>query len=93
MPAISLFSFLPYPLGMILSTVIQFYVILIVVWAVLSWFNQQGSGFVNEIYVLLDRIVEPFVGLFRRFIPTMGGLDFSPLIAIIVLQIVFRLLA
>jgi YggT family protein len=30
--------------------------------------------------------------LFRRFIPTAGGMDFSPIVAIIVLQVVARLI-
>jgi len=32
--------------------------------------------------------VEPFLGLFRRLLPSFGGWDFSPILAIITLQIV-----
>jgi YggT family protein len=84
-------SLVPYPLNMLLSSLVQFYVLLIIAWAVLSWFN-QGTGFIGDIYRILDRVVDPYVSLFRRFIPLAGGMDFSPFVAIIVLQIVFRLL-
>jgi YggT family protein len=80
-----------FSLRTILMYAINFYVLIIVAWAILSWFN-KGSGVVNDIYQALDKIVSPFVDIFRRFIPTAGGMDFSPFIAIIVLQIVGRML-
>jgi YggT family protein len=36
----------------------------------------------------LRDICEPLLGIFRRFIPSVGGIDFSPLLALIVLGIV-----
>jgi YggT family protein len=84
-------SLVPYPLNRILYSLVQLYVIIIIVWAVLSWFN-KGKGLISDIYDILDRIVSPYVNLFRRFIPSAGGMDFSPLIAIILLQVVARLL-
>jgi uncharacterized protein YggT (Ycf19 family) len=90
-PTTPLFPLIPYPLSTIVMGLVQFYVLLIVIWAILSWFN-QGRGFVNDIYEILDKIVSPYINLFRRFIPTAGGMDFSPLVAILVLQLVLRLL-
>jgi YggT family protein len=87
----ALFLLIPYPFNMLLNALVQFYMIVIVAWAVLSWFN-KGQGVVNDIYGVLDKIVSPYVNLFRRLIPSAGGMDFSPFIAIIVLQIVARLL-
>ncbi|MDR2586848.1 MAG: YggT family protein [Coriobacteriales bacterium] len=83
-------SLIPYPLNWVLGSLVQFYVIVIIVWAVLSWIN-KGTGLISDIYNVLDRIVSPYVNLFRRFIPSAGGMDFSPLIAIILLQVVARL--
>jgi YggT family protein len=91
MTAAAFVSLVPYPLNAFLGSLLQFYVIIIVVWAILSWFN-KGGGLVNDIYNILDKIVSPYVNLFRRFIPSAGGMDFSPLIAIILLQVVGRLL-
>jgi uncharacterized protein YggT (Ycf19 family) len=90
MPAALFASVVPYPLSAILYSVGQLYMFVIVVWAVLSWFN-QGKGLVNDVHQVLDKIVSPYVGLFRRFIPTAGGMDFSPLVAIILLQVALRL--
>jgi uncharacterized protein YggT (Ycf19 family) len=91
-PSVAAFGLVPYPLNTVLIGLVQFYVLIIIVWAVLSWFNQSRGGAIHDIYEILDRIVSPFINLFRRFIPTAGGMDFSPLIAIILLQIVLRLL-
>jgi YggT family protein len=82
---------IPYPLSTILSGLVQFYVLLIIAWAILSWFR-QGEGFIADVYGILDKVVSPFIDLFKRFIPTAGGIDFSPLVAIILLQFVLRLL-
>ena len=40
----------------------------------------------------IDRLLEPLYAPIRRFLPQTGGLDFSPVILIIVVQIVARLL-
>jgi YggT family protein len=40
----------------------------------------------------LDRIVEPFLNPIRRVVPLAGMLDFSPLILILLVQLVARLL-
>jgi uncharacterized protein YggT (Ycf19 family) len=91
MPITPLFALVPYPLNVLLNALVQFYVLIIIVWAIISWFN-RGSGLANDIYQILDKIVSPYINLFRRFIPSAGGLDFSPLIAIILLQVVLRVL-
>lgn len=75
----------------ILNSIVSFYCLLIFVWALLSWFKTANKT-VRDIYKMLDTIVSPYVNLFRKFIPPMGGMDLSPLIALIVLQLVSRLL-
>lgn len=40
----------------------------------------------------LRDVTEPYLGLFRRFIPPIGPVDVSPIVAILVLQIVGRLI-
>lgn len=76
----------------ILTTAINCYSMVIVFWVVLSWFRTAHKT-VNDIYKVLDKIVAPYVNIFRKIIPTVGGLDFSPMIALIVLQAVVWLLA
>jgi YggT family protein len=89
--AVAVFGLLPPSLGVIVVALVRFYMLLIIAWAILSWFN-QGRGVVHDIHEILDRIVSPYVNLFRRFIPTAAGIDFSPLVAILLLQIVMSLL-
>lgn len=75
----------------VVHTAINFYSILIVVYVLMSWFPNMG-GTVSTIYEALGKICEPYLGLFRRILPPAGGLDFSPIIAIFVLQLVVRLI-
>ena len=60
--------------------------ILIILRIFMSWipsidWEQQPIKFIRE-------VTDSYLDIFRRFIPPLGGLDFSPIIAIIVLQII-----
>ena len=72
-------------LGNAYSTVIFVYVLM-------SWIP-NGSGIIGEIYRVLGRICDPYLDLFKRLLPPIGGmLDITPIIALVVLQFVVRLL-
>lgn len=63
---------------------IYFYMILIYV--LMSWVPAVRESFVGE---LLGKIVEPYLSVFRRFIPAIGGmLDISPIVALIALRFI-----
>lgn len=47
----------------------------------------------DAILTFLRDVTEPYLRIFRRILPSFGGLDFSPLVAIIVLQAAARLLS
>lgn len=67
----------------VLSLVLQAFQIIIVVWALLSWLpGGQQSGFGQALGHLADLVVGPI----RRVLPTVGMFDFSPLVAILLLQ-------
>lgn len=67
------------------------YEMLIVVWCLMSWVPRGvGRGGVDAFRDALGMLVEPYLGFFRRFIPPLGGIDFSPIIAIFALQIIER---
>ncbi len=51
------------------------------------------SRWSDAILGFLREVCEPYLRLFRRFLPSFGGLDFSPVVAIIVLQLAARLIA
>ncbi|MDP9602213.1 UNVERIFIED_ORG: YggT family protein [Variovorax paradoxus] len=57
---------------------------LLVVYAVLSWIPGASPMLLD----LISRLAEPLVRPFRRFIPLIGGVDLSPLAAIVVLQVI-----
>ena len=70
----------------------QFYGLLIIVYVLMSWLPMNGAT-VQDVYRVLGSLVEPYLGLFRRFIPPMGGMDFSPIIAIVLLNFLVGWLA
>lgn len=75
----------------ILSQLIEVYSWLIIVSAILSWVpNISGTqnSLVADISEVLHKITEPYLGLFRKFMPPLGGIDFSPVVALLVLQII-----
>jgi len=47
----------------------------------------------NPVRAFLDKLVEPLLGPIRKIVPPIGGLDFSPLVLIIVLQILESLIS
>jgi YggT family protein len=51
------------------------------------------SRWSDAVLGFLREVCEPYLRLFRRILPSFGGLDFSPIIAIIVLQLAARLIA
>jgi len=64
---------------------LDFYEILIIVYVLLSWLPASGAVF--EVRRALGGIVEPYLGLFRRIVPTMGMIDISPIVGLLVLQL------
>jgi YggT family protein len=71
------------------------YTILIFAWVVASLVFSFGMRVpynrgVNLVLEFLREVCEPYLRLFRKFIPMFGPLDITPIIAIIVLQIVTR---
>lgn len=72
---------------------VDFYVGLIIVYILMSWLPSM-PGIVGDLYQVLGRLCDPFLDLFRRIIPPIGGsgmaIDFSPVVAVLVLQIAAR---
>ena len=75
----------------LISGLVQFYEYLIIAYIIMSWFR-PATGFLRDAYVALGTITEPYLGIFRRFIPPIGMIDISPLVALIVLQLLERVL-
>ena len=64
---------------------LEIYSYLIIGYVLLSWFPNARESFIGQI---LGRIVEPYVGVFRRFIPPIAGLDLSPIAALFALRFI-----
>ena len=80
-----------------LAYLIQFLTILITIltWAILirvllSWIPNLDRS--NPLVQLLDQVTSPVLEPARRIIPPLGGMDFSPIVVILVLQFLERLL-
>jgi YggT family protein len=73
-----------YTLANTLDFAITIVIFLIIVRAVLSFLpvGNQRNGFVEA----LDRVVDPILAPFQRILPSAGGIDFSPMVAILALQ-------
>ena len=79
-------------IALFLYRLIDFYEILIIIWCILSWIPLREGSVVTDIARAIDSIVSPYMNLFRRFIPPFGGLDFTPILAIVVLGLIQRLI-
>lgn len=76
----------------LICKLVDIYAFILFIYVLLSWIPSGNSTFV-KIYEALGKICDPFLALFRKFIPPMGGLDFSPVVAIIALELVARVIA
>ena len=86
----------PDPLVLALLTVMRLvrmllvlYMILIIVGVILSW---VGQGARHPIVPLIYQLTDPVLAPIRRFLPNLGGLDLSPLVALIGIQFLIILL-
>lgn len=85
-----------YRLINLISALVNFYEWLVIIWCFMSWFPLREGSLMYDVAVVIDRIVSPYMNLFRRFIPPLGGMDFSPIVGLFVLSfgehLIFRLL-
>lgn len=73
----------------LLGLTINIFLFAVVIRAVLSWINPDPY---HPLATLLDSLTEPVLGPARRVMPAMGGLDLSPILAIIGLILLKMLL-
>ena len=78
-------------LGDLLKELINLYFYMIILFVLFSWLG-AGNARTAELAMVLFRLVDPLLRQARRLIPTLGGIDFSPLVVVLVLQL-FNLLA
>ena len=76
---------------------LQVMIWIIIIQAILSWlvaFNvvNTHNDFVRGFYNALDRITRPLYRPVRRILPDFGGLDFSPIVVILLINLLQRML-
>ena len=81
----------------IILIVLDLYVWLLIASAILSWliaFNvvNTRNQFVASVAEFLYRITEPVLGPIRRMMPSLGGLDISPIILILIIMFIQRVI-
>ncbi|WP_314654235.1 YggT family protein [uncultured Streptococcus sp.] len=73
-----------------ISNIIQIYSIILVIYALLSWFPGAPESALGQ---MVHRLVEPFLSLFKKLPLQLAGLDFTVLVAILLLNFLERLVA
>jgi YggT family protein len=75
-----------------ISTLSLVYVVLIFIRIILTWFQLPYNLWLSRFLDFVTSVVDPYLNLFRRFIPMVrigpGALDLSPIVATIVLLLV-----
>ena len=69
------------------------YTLMIFAYILTSWIRLPYSPWLNRVQRFLYDVSEPYLRLFRRFIPPLGPIDLSPVVAVIVLQIFQRVVS
>ncbi len=78
-------------LGSIVISLINIYIWVIIIAALLSFVNPDPY---NPIVQFLQRITQPAYALVRRYISTnIGGVDLAPLVIVIALQVLVVILS
>jgi uncharacterized protein YggT (Ycf19 family) len=67
---------------------ITVYTLVILAYIITSWLRLPYSPWLNRIQRFLYDVSEPYLRLFRRFLPSMGPLDLSPMVGIIFLIVI-----
>ena len=75
-----------------LQVFVYVYSLLILGYIITSWVRMPYSVWLNRIQRFLYDVCDPYLRIFRRFLPPLGPLDLSPMVGIFVLLIVQNVL-
>ena len=70
---------------MLLARLIDFYSLIVIVAVIVSWMQLPRH---NPIVQLAQTLTEPVLAPIRKMLPPMGGLDLSPMVLLIGLQLI-----
>jgi YggT family protein len=75
---------------LIILNFLSLYSTLVFIRCLLTWF--PSIDMTKQPFMFLGEIVDPYLNLFRSVIPPIGGLDLSPMVALLLLQFAPQLL-
>jgi YggT family protein len=81
-------------MAIILQTAVSFigfYLLLLIVRVLLTWFPNVNWS--SQPFAALSQITDPYLNIFRSIIPPLGGMDFSPMLALLALQVLWQALS
>lgn len=70
-----------------LSLVLRVYETMMLIYILMSWVPESRS---TQLGRVLGSMVEPYLSIFRKIIPPIGMIDFSPIVAFIILDIAMQ---
>jgi uncharacterized protein YggT (Ycf19 family) len=68
------------------------YTLLLFAYILTSWVRLPYRPWLNRVQRFLYDVCDPYLRIFRRFLPPIGPLDLSPMVAIITLFVISRVL-
>lgn len=71
-------------IGYWIARLIEIYIWVLIIYILISWFPSARESTIGR---FLASLAEPYLEPFRRIIPPIGMIDFSPWVAIIVLRL------
>jgi uncharacterized protein YggT (Ycf19 family) len=86
----SLLADLQGSVGRFIVVFLWVYALLIFTYILTSWIRLPYSPWLNRVQRFLYDVCDPYLRIFRRFLPPLGPLDLSPMVGIIVLFVAMR---
>lgn len=81
-----------YALQLFIVKLADAYTMILFVYVLMSWIPNK-RGILSDVEMVLGKVCDPYLNLFRRFIPPIGGMvDVTPIFALLVLQFLVRLI-
>ena len=72
---------------LLFTAIFRIYEFLMIIYILMSWIPESRS---TQLGRVISGFVEPYLSIFRKIIPPLGMIDFSPIIAFIVLDLAMQ---
>jgi YggT family protein len=84
--------------GQLILKILDIYSAIIIASAIMSWLVAFGvvnvrNQFIRVVVDLLYRVTEPVLRPIRRFLPNLGGIDISPVVALLLIIVIQHFIA